>query len=66
MTEELGLYNKYYVCKVSGEPLENCFVLRPDRDKYALYALRFYANIVKDVKPILSMDLLEWIKEFEL
>lgn len=40
-----GLKAKYLVFKAdTGEKVENCFILRPDKDAAAVEALRAYAN----------------------
>lgn len=53
-----GLYSKYDVVK-DGETVEDCFVLRPDRDPAARVALRAYANTTDDLR--LASDLREWL-----
>lgn len=58
-----GLYSKYEVKKRSdGTPVENCFVLRPDRDDAAIAAMLAYADATSDEQ--LSQELREWA-EFE-
>ncbi|MCG5251600.1 hypothetical protein [Brevibacillus agri] len=43
--ENKGLYVKYDVRKVdTGELVNDCFVLRPDKDRAAFAALRAYAE----------------------
>jgi hypothetical protein len=61
---ERGLYVKYDVTKVSsGEVVEDCFVLRPDRDPAAIVAVREYARVTKN--PKLAADILSWIGDFQ-
>ena len=58
-----GLYSKYEVRKRSdGTFVDNCFVLRPDRDDAAITALLAYANATSDDQ--LAQELREWV-EFE-
>jgi len=55
-----GLYPKYAVRKAStGEMVEDCFVLRPDRDEAARAALRCYASETDNVE--LALDIIEWL-----
>jgi hypothetical protein len=64
MTAPRGLYEKFHVTKVStGETIEDCFVLRPERDHAALAALRAYALWTDDLQ--LENDLRTWIYELE-
>jgi len=43
--EQKGLFSKYIVRKTSdGSPVDNCFVLRPDKDPAAVTAIRAYAE----------------------
>jgi hypothetical protein len=64
-----GLYNKFIVYKSNpggvARPIKGCFVLRPETDKHAITALRFYADLVRVENEKLSDDLLEWLVEFE-
>ena len=54
-----GLYEKYIVNTVGGEPLEGpVFVLRPF-DPHARVALRAYASSVESENPTLAHDLRE-------
>ena len=58
-----GLYSKYEVRKRSdGTPVNNCFVLRPDRDDAAIAAMLAYADATSDSQ--LAKELREWV-EFE-
>lgn len=58
-----GLYSKYEVKKRSdGTPVNNCFVLRPDRDDAAIAAMLAYADATSDSQ--LAKELREWA-EFE-
>lgn len=54
-----GLKLKYRVFKAdSGEMVENCFVLRPDKDDAAWYAVMEYAFHTKNA--FLAKDLRNW------
>ena len=56
-----GLKVKYRVFKVrNNEPVENCFVLRPDKDPAARAALECYAN--KTPNDQLAWDILKWLE----
>ena len=56
-----GLYNKYRVVNnVTKMPVEGAFVLRPDRDPAALFALKHYAERTTNVE--LAADLIMWIE----
>lgn len=55
---ERGLYQKYVVTK-DGQPVEECFVLRPDRDRAARVALEAYAHATDNQN--LRDDLLFWL-----
>lgn len=58
-----GLYSKYEVRKRSdGTLVNNCFVLRPDRDDAAIAAMLAYADATSDSR--LAKELREWV-EFE-
>lgn len=55
-----GLKRKYVVLKSdSGEPVEDCFVLRPDKDKAAIVALLAYAGATDN--QVLAKDIRAWI-----
>lgn len=55
-----GLKVKYLVFKSdTGEQIENCFVLRPDKDEAAVEALRAYAEATDN--KILSEDIYNWV-----
>lgn len=55
-----GLKRKYIVFKSdSGEPVENCFVLRPDKDHAAKIALEAYAKTTDN--KTLADDITRWI-----
>lgn len=55
-----GLYGKYIVRKSdNGEYVDNCFVLRPDKDKAAVVALRAYAEATDD--KMLAADIVNWV-----
>lgn len=61
---QLGLYAKYHVIKAdTREQVENCFVLRPGRDKAAREALRTYAHWTDN--EALRADLLAWLEHIE-
>lgn len=58
--ENQGLYVKYDVRKVdTGELVNNCFVLRPDKDLAAVAALRKYADTTGNGE--LRKDILNWL-----
>lgn len=55
-----GLKRKYVVLKSdTGEIVENCFVLRPDKDKAAIAALLAYADATDN--QVLAKDIRAWI-----
>ena len=55
-----GLKRKFLVFKSdSGEMVENCFVLRPDKDPAAVSALRAYADATDN--KVLSADIINWV-----
>ena len=55
-----GLKRKYIVFKSdTGEMVENCFVLRPDKDPAAVAALRAYAGVSEN--ETLSADIINWV-----
>lgn len=57
-----GLTVKYRVYKArNGEPVENCFVLRPDKDSAAYHALIAYA--LHTDNETLRDDILAWAKK---
>lgn len=59
--DEHGLYEKYRVIKnATGEEVEGCFVLRPDRDVAALHALSEYAAHCRHDEQ-LQNDLRVWV-----
>ena len=54
-----GLKRKYIVLKSdTGEGVENCFVLRPDKDPAAIAALRAYAEVTDN--KTLADDIINW------
>lgn len=61
-SDDAGLYGKYEVHK-NGEPVTDCFVLRPDRDQAARIALLAYAAATDDLS--LRSDLLEWVQAIQ-
>ncbi len=57
-----GLKRKYIVLKSdTGEIVDNCFVLRPDKDAAAIVALVAYAKSTGNKK--LANDILRWIDD---
>lgn len=58
--EYAGLKLKFLVFKAdTGERIENCFVLRPDKDRAAVEALRAYAEATDN--KTLAEDIYNWI-----
>lgn len=55
-----GLYDKYEVYE-NGAPVEDCFVLEPERDPLAQDVLLVYADLTEDEQ--LSQDLMDWVAE---
>ena len=53
-----GLYEKYEVTR-HGEPVDGCFVLRPETDSAALTALYRYAQVTTNRE--LAKGLREWL-----
>ena len=59
-----GLKRKYFVFKSdTGELVENCFILRPDRDETAKEALRAYARSTDNKQ--LAHDIFCWVGPLE-
>ena len=59
-----GLKAKYLVFKANtGERVDNCFVLRPDKDPAAVAALRAYAATTDN--KILAEDIYNWVGKGE-
>ena len=55
-----GLKAKYLVFKAdTGESVENCFVLRPDKDPASVEALRVYASATDN--ETLAKDIYNWV-----
>ena len=55
-----GLKGKYLVFKAdTGEQVENCFILRPDKDAAAVEALRAYAKVTDN--ETLAKDIYNWV-----
>lgn len=55
-----GLKRKYIVLKSdTGESVENCFVLRPDKDEAAIAALLAYAEATEN--QVLAADIRKWL-----
>ncbi len=61
-TTSEGLYAKYEVRK-GDKPVEDCFVLRPDRDSAARVALLAYAYATDDLR--LRSDLHRWVQRIQ-
>lgn len=60
MDEYRGLKRKFLVFRSdTGERIENCFVLRPDKDPAAVEALRAYARVTDSKE--LSADIYNWV-----
>lgn len=61
-----GLYDKYTVINnETQKPIDGpAFILRPDRDPYAIAALQRYAELT--VNEILAQDITGWIEVMEL
>ena len=60
MSDQKGLYDKYMVIKVvDGTVIENCFILRPDKDPAAVKALQAYAAATEN--KVLAADLFAWV-----
>lgn len=61
-SEPKGLFGKYIVRKTSdGTAVDNCFVLRPEKDPAAITAIRAYAEATDN--STLATDLLQWVGE---
>lgn len=59
-----GLDIKYNVTKVKdGSIVNNCFVLRPDKDKCAKEALLKYAEVTDN--KVLALDIITWLDDIE-
>ena len=59
-----GLKSKYLVFEAAtGKKVENCFVLRPDKDAAAVEALRAYAYVTDN--KTLSNDIYNWVGKGE-
>ena len=59
-----GLKAKYLVFKAdTGEMIDNCFILRPDKDAAAAEALRAYANATDN--ETLAEDIYNWVGKGE-
>ena len=55
-----GLKAKYLVFKAdTGEMVDNCFILRPDKDAVAVEALRAYAKVTDN--ETLAKDIYNWV-----
>ena len=55
-----GLKAKYLVFKAdTGERVDNCFILRPDKDPAAVEALRAYAKVTDN--ETLAKDIYNWV-----
>jgi hypothetical protein len=61
-----GLYTKYTIINnETRELVENAFVLKPEKDIHAAYALRKYAEEVRSENPSLANDLAAWLARIE-
>ena len=62
-----GLYSKSTIIKneTGEEVTEPCFVLKPESDYCAKFALSAYAWLVEIDNPELSSDLKKWIDDIE-
>lgn len=59
---ERGIYHKYNVTKVEdGSEVTDCFVLRPDKDRYSRAALVAYADACHQDYPDLARDIRAWV-----
>lgn len=57
-----GLKPKFIVFKrATGEEVQDCFVLCPEKDMYAVAALSAYATACMDKNPQLGMDICQWL-----
>ena len=76
MSEPKGLHGKYVVFKratdqttrpgffyTDGEPIEGCFVLRPEKDIAARSAILQYASMTTDMQ--LRQELRNWIRALD-
>lgn len=59
---ETGLYEKYEVYK-DGETVEDCFVLEPEGDSAAFFALLTYAEQTDNDE--LARDIRDWLNEIK-
>lgn len=60
MAEQKGLYNKYMVIKVvDGTVIEDCFILRPEKDPAAVKAMQAYAAATDN--KALAGDIYKWV-----
>jgi hypothetical protein len=60
--DNLGLYEKYTVMNNStGLRVGGSFVLLPEKDIHAAFALQKYAEEVRSENPALAEDLLAWL-----
>ena len=59
-----GLKAKYLVFKAdTGEKVDNCFILRPDKDPVAVEAIRAYASATDN--ETLAEDIYNWVGKGE-
>lgn len=57
-----GLYQKYVVYRYdNGDEVEGCFVLKPETDSHARYAIDQYAISIQNENPQLAEDLWDWL-----
>ena len=59
-----GLKRKYIIVKAdTGEEIQDCFVLRPAKDKAAIKAILAYANATEN--KTLAADLFLWMERLK-
>jgi hypothetical protein len=60
----IGLIKKYNVFKADdNSAVDDCFVLRPDKDPTAAIALRAYADATENQE--LALDILRWLLDIK-
>lgn len=58
--DKTGLYHKYIVIKVvDGTVIEDCFILRPEKDPAAVKAMQAYAAATDNKS--LADDIYKWV-----
>lgn len=64
--QDRGLYSKYHVRKAdTGEVVNGCIVLRPDRDRAARSALRIYSTVISASHPQFAQELGNYLDAIE-